>query len=368
MRSAPALLMLSMLLGAATAPSVLSAAPSVVVNDRLLTTKPAPLVQQGRVLLPIRAIFQALGAHVDYDGAHHAVAAKRGAHEIYLPIGATFAFVDGKRIALDVGSFVRDGHTFVPLRFVAQSLGASVVYVASANVVMIRSNGNAQAVALASPTATPYAENAEPFAPTPEAPPLVSPSAYPDQTRSDVYPFLPSYALSSNGLFFGIVGIPNGYGYFTVPGIPGVFPLLPWPGIPGRYYGTANIPFGIAAPVVNVSGRFYGPNGLWSPFTLAVPMGTGAVTPILIAVPVPAPTPVPTPVPTPTPLRLHTPLPYRTALPPMRRPVGTPTPALHHLLTKPVRTPIPVRTPSVVHRSVPKAKPTPTSTPFVLER
>ncbi|TAM60207.1 hypothetical protein EPN52_05795, partial [bacterium] len=223
------------------------------------------------------------------------------------------------------------GHTFVPLRFVAQALGATVVYLAATRAVTIHQAAASDASgSVASTAVTPYPEQ-PPYAPTPVVPPLPSPTPYPDYSRSGIYPFLPQYAQAGNGLFFGVASIPNGWGYFTIPGMPGEYPLLPWPGVPGRYYGVASIPLIAAAPQLRISGRFYGPGGTSQPFALAVPLGNGAAAPLIFAIPAPAPASTPTPAATPTP----TPAPARTAAPEKRhrpivsrRPAATPTPAL----------------------------------------
>jgi|GEM_PF-5242172 len=328
------------LLGAASA-------PNVVVNDRLLATHPAAQLVGNRVLLPMRAIFEALGAAVRYDDAHRAVIAHGNGREIYLPIGATFALVDSKRVTLDVASFERGGHTFVPLRFVAESLGATVAYIGQANLVTIRVKPPSQ-VAHASPISTPYPQELV-YAPTPAVPPLPNPTPYPDYDAAGIYPYLPGYATTPNGLFFGVIGVPGGWGYFSISGVTGEFPLMPWPGIPGRFYGVANLPLIAAASLVNVYGRFYTPQGFSQTFSLSVPLGSGAAAPLIFPIPVPAPTPSPAATASPT----VTPTPYRTALPPIRRPVAsplptaspsahaTPTPAMRHLLKAPPRRPSP---------------------------
>jgi len=320
-RRAPAVAM-AIALASAT-PLLLGAAraPSVVIDDRVLIAQPPPLVQGGRVLLPMRAVFQALGATVQYDGAHHAVVAKRGGREVFLPIGATFAFVGGRRVDLDVGSVVREGRAFVPLRFVAQALGASVDYVAGANQVVIRLPGALDVSDLQTPLpmATPVPP-ALPYAPVPLVPAVPNPTPYPDDSRGAYFPFLPAYAAQSNGLFFGLVGEPNGWGYFTIPGVEGRFPLTPWPGVPGRYYGVADVPLSIAAPWIVVYGRFYVPGGDSVPFSLSVPVGTGQVAPILVTIPAPHPRPRPRPKPH------HTPAPHHTPPPRFRLP-GAPATA-----------------------------------------
>lgn len=105
-----------------------AAAPTVLVDGQALRTDVPALVMHGRVLLPMRALFERLGARVDYDARRHVVAARRGTHLVWLRAGSAIAYVDGQRQPLDVAARVFAGRLEVPLRFVAQALGAQVDY------------------------------------------------------------------------------------------------------------------------------------------------------------------------------------------------------------------------------------------------
>ena len=108
---------------------------TVAVNDRPIEV--AALVRKGRVLLPMRATFAALGATLQYDGQGRVVVAKSASHNVRLVIGSHEAQVDGARIRLDVPAQIIASRTFVPVRFVAQSLGAGVGYDASSALVTV---------------------------------------------------------------------------------------------------------------------------------------------------------------------------------------------------------------------------------------
>jgi hypothetical protein len=114
-------------LAALTAPCAVAAgAVRVTVNDRPLEV--APIVSHQRVLVPMRAIFQALGARVGYDAKMHVVSAIDGSHAVKFQIGDRTALVDDRVVLLDVPARIVGASTYVPLRFVAQSLGAVVGY------------------------------------------------------------------------------------------------------------------------------------------------------------------------------------------------------------------------------------------------
>lgn len=116
---------------------------TITVNDRPMDV--AALVERGRVLLPMRATFTALGASVGYDARGNVVVARSATHALRLTIGSREALVDGRRVTLDVPARIVAARTYVPLRFAAQALGAIVGYDARANLVSVTLRGSASA-------------------------------------------------------------------------------------------------------------------------------------------------------------------------------------------------------------------------------
>ena len=113
---------------------------SVTLNGAPLTLNPAPQVQAGRVFVPLRGVFEQLGASVVYD--HGTINAQKG-HDrsVSLHVGSTQATVDGQPATIDVAPFIVGASTYVPLRFVSQALGAEVNYDASNRVVALNEGG-----------------------------------------------------------------------------------------------------------------------------------------------------------------------------------------------------------------------------------
>jgi len=113
---------------------------TVTLNGSPLTLNPAPEVQAGRVFVPLRGVFERLGASVVYDNG--TINAQKGRdHSVSLHVGSTQATVDGQPTTMDVAPFIVGASTYVPLRFVSQSLGASVNYDASNQVVALNEAG-----------------------------------------------------------------------------------------------------------------------------------------------------------------------------------------------------------------------------------
>ncbi|MDQ2663175.1 MAG: copper amine oxidase N-terminal domain-containing protein [Candidatus Eremiobacteraeota bacterium] len=104
-------------------------APAVVrifVNDRALAV--AALVDRGHVLVPMRPLFVALGASVRYRADGRRIEARSALHRIDVVIGANDAQVDARRVPLETPARIVGSSAFVPLRFVAAGLGATVDY------------------------------------------------------------------------------------------------------------------------------------------------------------------------------------------------------------------------------------------------
>jgi hypothetical protein len=101
-----------------------------------------PIEQNGAVLVPLRGVFEAMGASVNYDPYSHTIYAHQGNRNVTLPLGATVATVDGQQQTLSQPAQVVGGTTLVPLRFVAEALGSYVEWQSASNTVLIQANGN----------------------------------------------------------------------------------------------------------------------------------------------------------------------------------------------------------------------------------
>lgn len=98
----------------------------IIVDGKVLTTDIAPVIEEGRTLVPLRAIFESLEAEVGWDPIDRKVTATKGETTIILYIGNKLASVNGLSITLDVPPRIINDRTLVPLRFVSESFGADV--------------------------------------------------------------------------------------------------------------------------------------------------------------------------------------------------------------------------------------------------
>ncbi|AIE86765.1 copper amine oxidase domain-containing protein [Fimbriimonas ginsengisoli Gsoil 348] len=102
---------------------------TVFVNGKAVEFKTArPQVLTGRTLVPLRGIFESIGAYVEYDEANHTIKATKNNEDVELRLGARIARKNGAEIMLDIKPQVYAGTTMVPLRFIAEALGAKVEF------------------------------------------------------------------------------------------------------------------------------------------------------------------------------------------------------------------------------------------------
>ena len=84
--------------------------------------------ESGRLLVPLRGIFEYFGATVEWDGARKAVEIDRAGDHITMFANDYDAYINGETVYLDVPPRIIHSRTHVPLRFVGEALGATVDY------------------------------------------------------------------------------------------------------------------------------------------------------------------------------------------------------------------------------------------------
>lgn len=98
----------------------------VQFDKRALSADSAPEELNGRVMLPIRALAEAAGATVSWDGATGTVTLKQRARTVSVIIGSETAYIDSTAYTLDAPAYAKDGRTMLPIRFISEALGLSV--------------------------------------------------------------------------------------------------------------------------------------------------------------------------------------------------------------------------------------------------
>jgi len=153
----------------------------VVVDGSPIYLDAPPVILGGRVLVPLRGVFERLGATVIWDPASQTVRAQRGPTGVALTIGASQAAVNGQPEPLDTPALLIGGRTMVPLRFISQALGAGVGWDAASYTVQITSQAATAAPppALTAPPVLPPAPPSVSYPPAPYPPAGSPPGSYP---------------------------------------------------------------------------------------------------------------------------------------------------------------------------------------------
>jgi len=107
------------------------ASTQMSIDGTAVTIDMAPQIIEGRTLLPIKWVAEPLGADVSWDATDRKVTVSLGSTVLELWIGKSQAHVNGKSVAIDpqnakVVPLIVSGRTMLPIRFVAEQLGADV--------------------------------------------------------------------------------------------------------------------------------------------------------------------------------------------------------------------------------------------------
>ncbi|WP_431086399.1 stalk domain-containing protein [Paenibacillus sp. 8b26] len=98
----------------------------VIINGVTQQYTQAPVVSQNTTLVPLRGVFESLGAQVDWDSKAKKVTASKNEDTLTLNVGSKLAYKNSAPVQLDAATQIQKGQVLVPLRFVSQSLGAKV--------------------------------------------------------------------------------------------------------------------------------------------------------------------------------------------------------------------------------------------------
>ena len=100
----------------------------IIVDDIEIFCDQPPVIVGDRTLVPLRAIFEALGAEVYWDNDARSVTAIKDDTTIFLAIGSSVLYKNGEATYMDVPGQIINDRTMVPVRAVSESFGAKVYW------------------------------------------------------------------------------------------------------------------------------------------------------------------------------------------------------------------------------------------------
>jgi len=136
---------------------------SVTVDGKKVVFPDAkPFIDEnGRTLIPVRFVTEDLGATVEWNAQDREVYITKDGVNIMIRIGQEMILVNGKPKAMDTKAIIRDDRTYVPIRYVAEELGATVRWDAATRTVIITTVGGSL-----DPTPTPTPSKVSSVTPT----------------------------------------------------------------------------------------------------------------------------------------------------------------------------------------------------------
>jgi Copper amine oxidase N-terminal domain len=110
------------------------AKPDILKQARVL----AALVRGGTLLIPLRSMFEQMGATVSYDAGSKTVTVSKAGAEVKVTVGKPEVIINGESRPLDVPPIIYQGTVLVPVRVISEGMGAYVQWVPDRRIVVVR--------------------------------------------------------------------------------------------------------------------------------------------------------------------------------------------------------------------------------------
>ena len=110
---------------------------TVEINNEEINFDQEPILYNDRTMVPMRKIFEELGARVTWNADTQTATGKKGDRTVKITIGQKIMYVNNKAIELDTAPFVLSERTLVPARAIAEGLGCKVDWDGRYNLVSI---------------------------------------------------------------------------------------------------------------------------------------------------------------------------------------------------------------------------------------
>ena len=121
---------------------------NVFYNDEIMCFDVEPVIEEGRTLVPLRAIFEIMGCAVNYvrEDGKEIVSARRANDNLMLTIGENKMYFNGREITLDVPAKIKNDRTLVPLRAISEAFECEVDWNGDTKTIRINAPANAYEV------------------------------------------------------------------------------------------------------------------------------------------------------------------------------------------------------------------------------
>lgn len=112
----------------------------VTLDGNRIDTENLARVVNGRTMIPVRCLAEQMGADVSYDSTLKAARIVRAGVEIIMPIGSKTCTVNGEPFQMDVAPYIENGRTMIPARYVSELFGQSIQWVSETRTAAVTEN------------------------------------------------------------------------------------------------------------------------------------------------------------------------------------------------------------------------------------
>lgn len=131
----------------------------VMLDGRTITFDVQPQIINDRTMVPLRAIFEALGASVDWNSKTKTVTSQKGSTKIELTINSNIMYVNNTKVTIDAPACIIDDRTLVPLRAISEAYSIEVNWDGNNKTVKMYSDDDNEVVSTPKSTVTPKSQS-----------------------------------------------------------------------------------------------------------------------------------------------------------------------------------------------------------------
>lgn len=114
----------------------------MTVNDTEIEIDAVPIIINNHVLVPIRAVMEHMETKVEWNNKNQTISVYDSNNIVHMSINSKIAYLNNKEYVLESPPIIIDSRTFIPIRFISESLGFSVNWYESQNKIIITSRNN----------------------------------------------------------------------------------------------------------------------------------------------------------------------------------------------------------------------------------
>ena len=108
-----------------------------IENSNGIVEEVKPFIKNGRTLSSVRVIAETLNADVEWNGATRSILLTKDGIEVTMQIDNDIMYVNGEPVKMDIKPIIKNSRSYFPARFIAESLGSTVLWNAEYNTVFI---------------------------------------------------------------------------------------------------------------------------------------------------------------------------------------------------------------------------------------